>query len=237
MLLRRRRDSTELISPVLPVVFYTGDDPWPNLGSFADLVEQAARFQPVLPTLTPLFLNLVKVPAEQLETEGGFLGGVLRLFQGRHAQPAAFGNILERAVTGLEAMTTTERGRWLELLSYVHALVYHGREPSEHVELQHRIAESVQGDPHRKEVFGMGKTIADSLIQKGRKKGRKEGRELEAVATRQKMLLVMLEEHFGPLSKDVRQAITTTDDVSTLDGWFKDALKAQSLEDISITGS
>ena len=223
---RRRRDSTERVQPVLPVVFYTGEQSWPGLGSFADLVEQSSRFQPVLPVLSPLFLNLDTFPAARLEAEGGFFGWVLRVIQERTARSTAFGETLERAVAALEAMTTVERGRWLELLSYIHALVYHGREPAEHSKLQERIAESVHSDPHRKEVVGMGKTIADSLIERGRK--------TEAVTSRRETLLELIRERFGPPSHEVEQAIKTTKDVTKLKHWLKNFARAETISDLGI---
>lgn len=97
-------------------VFYTSEQSWPGLGSFADLVEQSTHFQPVLPGLSPLFLNLSAAPAARLEADGGFFGWVLRIIQERSAKPTAFGETLERAVAALEAMTPVERDRWLDVV-------------------------------------------------------------------------------------------------------------------------
>ncbi len=97
------------------------------------------QFKPMIPEIDPLFLNLPVIPASQLETGAGFFGWVLRLVQDRHARPAEFQELLRRATEHLETMPTSERLRWLELLSYVHALVYHERDPAEHGALQAQI--------------------------------------------------------------------------------------------------
>ena len=61
--------------------------------------------------------------------------------------------------------------RWLEFLSYIHMLVYHERERTEHRGLQEAIEASVQADPYRQEIQTMGQTIAEALQEKGRRKG------------------------------------------------------------------
>jgi len=64
-------------------------------------------------------------------------------------------------------MATDERLRWLELLSYLLALVYHVRDPAERPGLQETIETSVAADEHRKELSNMGRTIADELKEEG----------------------------------------------------------------------
>jgi hypothetical protein len=115
------------LHPVLPIVLYTGTGRWESLGRVTDLVALSERFARVTPHLEPLFINLPALPPSQLEEEGGFLGWILRLVQERHARPKAFQDLLRRVIEHLEAMPAAQRLRWLELLSYVHALVYHER--------------------------------------------------------------------------------------------------------------
>src|SRR5437870_390512 len=75
--------------------------------------------------------NLGTVPAAQLESAGSFLGWVLRRLQERDARPREFRSLLQRVVRHLEALPRQDRNRWLELLSYIHALVYHVRSEEE----------------------------------------------------------------------------------------------------------
>src|SRR5690349_14570211 len=95
-------------------------------------------------------------------------------------------------IHGLEKMPRKQRLRWLELLSYIHALVYHIREPDEHLELLHIIESSVHTDDLRMEIKTMHRTIADELIDKGKKVGKKEGKK-EAL---QEYLIHLLQKRF-----------------------------------------
>jgi hypothetical protein len=53
--------------------------------------------------------------------------------------------------------------------SYIHAMVYHEREAREQTLLHETIERSVRTDVHLQEVHGMGKTIAEAFMEKGRR--------------------------------------------------------------------
>ena len=104
--------------------------------------------------------------ASTLEASGP-LGWVLELIQQRRAQPEAFRALVVRVVQRLE-MPVRERQRWLELLSYTRALVYHDRESSEREGLRELITASVRTDERRREVETMFRSSADILLEQGR---------------------------------------------------------------------
>ena len=108
----------------------------------------------------------------------------------------------------------------------MHALVYHERDPVEHGSLQEKIEASVETDEHRQEVFDMGKTIAQALIE--------EGMEKEKVNSRQTMLIRLLDKRFGRVPDETLQAIQATQDVDQLDGWLDRLVTAKSLRDVGI---
>ena len=160
--------------------------------------------------MEPLFINLPVIAAETLEAQGGFFGWVLRLIQQRKSRPREFQRLLNRVIQHLETMPQAERRRWLELLSYIMALVYHVREPSEWPSLQQAIEASVQTDEHRQEVFEMRRTIADELEERG------------AIKNRQQTLIRLLKRRFGacPTNCRRRSARRTTRSNWTR-GWTK----------------
>jgi Putative transposase, YhgA-like len=121
-----------LLDPVLPVVFYTGTRTWDSLGELSDLMNEGKLFAEFIPTLAPLFVNLSVLSGQKLEQGGGYFGWVLRLLQQRHARPAEFQALLPRVVQHLETMPGQDRLRWLDLLSFIHAVIYHERRPAEH---------------------------------------------------------------------------------------------------------
>lgn len=214
------------VQPVLPVVLYTGTDRWNSLGRLVDLVELGDRFRRVIPDFEPIFLNLPALPPEQLKTVGGYFGRVLQLVQRRKARLPEFRQRLEEAVQALEDMPQVERLRWLDFLSYIHALVYHERMETEHRGLQETIEASVQTDPYRQEIYAMGRTIAEALQEKGRRK--------EAVRARQQTLLRQLRTRFGELPEATAALVEANRDVHQLDTWLDRIVVARTLNDIGI---
>jgi hypothetical protein len=229
---RRHRSFAGIrLQPVLPVVFYTGTRRWDKVGRLVDLVEMGQEFREVTPILDPLFINLHALQSGKLESEGGFFGWVLRLVQERQSRPSEFDELLKRVIQHLETMPGEERLRWLELLSYIQALVYHDRNRSEHAVLETTIEASVQRDQQRQEVTNMGDTIADMFMEKGHRKGKKEG-QLEA---RRQILLRQLHKRFREVPPEIRETVESTKDVKQLDLWLDRVLSAQSLDQLRIS--
>jgi hypothetical protein len=223
LLLEDPKNARDLLF-VSGAVFYTGTKRWDSVGRLADLVEMGAAFESITRTMDPLFINLPAIPPEILEEKGGFFGWVLRLIQQRKSRPREFQRLLNRTVQHLESMPKAERRRWLELLSYIMALVYHVREPSEWPGLQQTIETSVQTDEHRQEVFDMRRTIADELKEEGAKEG--------ATKALQQALIRLLKGRFGDVPEELSSTIRATNDREQLDAWLDQVIKAETLEEI-----
>ena len=214
------------LQPVLPVVFYTGTRRWKSVGRLVDLLALGARFERVTPSLEPLFINLPATPPDRLESAGGFFGWVLRLVQQRRARPEESRALLQEVVQHLEAMPAAERLRWLELLSYIQALVYHERDESERPGLRATIEASVRTDPSKSEVTNMFRSGADVLKAEGRKEG-----EVRAL---QRTLLKQLRLRFGDLPPEVTKTVKATGDVKQLDAWLGRTVTAATLAEMQI---
>lgn len=215
------------LSPVLPVVFYTGVRRWPEVGTLVDVIKRGEEFRTVTPIVeNPLFLNLPELPPAQLERDGGFLGWVLRLLQRRRAGAREFRELLERVVAHLEPMGPAERQRWRDLLSYIGAMVYHERSESEHARLQEAIERSIENEELRQEVSKMRKTMADVLMEKGASQA--------AVQTRQQTLVRQLRKRFGDVPRDVVDTVQSTTDIDQLDEWLDRLVTVDTLEELEI---
>ncbi len=208
--------------PVLPVVFYTGSTRWDDMGTLADLVTPGEQFRKQIPLMHPLFLSLPAVAPEVLETKGGFFGWVLQLTQARNEKRRTFRRLLVRIIRHLGSIPEADRVRWQEFLEYIHALVYHVRHPEEQPRLQQEIEAVVETDTHRQEVFRMGKTIAEDLMEKGRLE--------KARAT----LIRQLRVRFGALPEETVAVIQSESDPVRLDAWLDLVVTAESLEGVGI---
>ncbi len=215
------------LQPVLPVVLYTGERSWEALTSLAELVEGGGEdFVDVVPQLRPLFLNLAAVPAEELETSGGYFGWVLELIRLRHAPADEFRATTARVVGHLEAMADVERERWLLLLSYIGTMIHQERARPEHPGLYELIGHAIRSDTRRREVETVMETMADYL--------RAEGRRAGEIHSRQQTLVRQLRRRFGRVPRATEQLIRATQDVARLDAWLDNFATAQTLADVGI---
>jgi hypothetical protein len=228
----RAHDRPRLM-PVLPIVFYTGTRKWESVGRLVDLVEMGERFARFTVSMEPLFVNLREIAPEKLETDDGFFTWVLRLLQQRKARPREFRRLLVRVLRRLEAIPPEERARWLDLLSYIYALIYHEREDAEIVEFRETISESAHTEETRRELYKMGKTYAQVLEERGIEKGIEKGK----LTSRRETLIRLLRGRFGELPHQLVETIEHTDDLQRLDTWLDRVLSAKRLEEMRIIAS
>ena len=208
--------------PVLPVVFHTGTRPWERLGTLPDLIETGERFRRLTPVMECLFVNLPAIPAGTLEPRGGFLGWVLQLVQARRTLPAAFSRLVDRVLLHMKSMPEQERARGEDLLSYIHAFVYHERDDCERIRLEDKIKAAAWNEDHQRELYRMGKTIAEALRDEGR------------VETARSTLFRLLSKRFGEVPQDIADCIEETSDLDQLNAWVDRIVTAETLKDMRI---
>jgi predicted transposase YdaD len=223
------------LQPVLPVVLYTGTRTWDRLGHVWELVELGDELGERIPRLQPLFLNVGQTSTQVLSQEGGSFGLLLNLVQQRPTRLAVFEQTLREVVRALERLADEDRARWLELLSYIGALVYNERDTPEREPLLEQVADSVQSDAHRREVFAVGQTIAEHLREEGRQEGLQKGLQKGRQETLRQLLLLLLRKQFGKVSAALVKRIEATKDPDLLQAWFAQALEAKTLADVSFT--
>jgi hypothetical protein len=155
---------------------------------------------------------------------------VLELIQQRRARPQEYAALVRRVMDHLEKMPRKQRTRWLQLLSYIRALIYHDREPSEQQDLGEEILASARTDEHRREVMTMAQSMAEFLRAEGHKEGHKEG----TVEALRQTLVDQIRLRFGKIPKATERKIAATDDQVHLQSWLSRFATATSLADIGI---
>ena len=219
------------LQPVLAVVLYTGTGAWESLGRLSDLVEGGELFPEATPEFRPLFVSL---PATAVGRSG--VGG-RRFRLGAGTDPAA-----ARTAGGVRGSGCPCRAssggiagqralRWLELLSYVLAIIYHDRLAPEREGLKDLVVASVRTDERRREVEAMVRTGADVLREEGRKEGRREG----AVAMQRQALLRSVP-RFKKVPKAIERTIDATDDTVLLGEWLERTATASTVDKVGFGG-
>lgn len=212
-------------NPVLPIVFYSGTRTWENLKPMSQLVHFGEQFCELIPALTPHFVNLHKISAEDLQSKAGILGWVLWLIQQKRSRQ--FRSVLGQVVEQLDPLHTQARSRWEHLLWFAHSMVYNVRKATEHQPLADFIRSTVRS-ANPQEVQTMSQTIAEALIEQGQRAGVIEG----ALNAKRQILLTLLKAKFKRVPAAIKTQIETTENASDLDAWLLAFANADKLTDI-----
>ena len=191
---KKRAGSRRRLTPIVPIVFYTGKRSWStalSVEAVMDLPETLSRF---VPRHDSLFLNLKQTPRDLLT--GTAIALVLRVMQVEDAPLEKLEQVLAAAVEALDDLPEEMWAERREALYYLLLLIRHRRAAEEQERLVTVLTTATR--KHRKEVITMKKMSAvETWTQEGRKEGRKEGLQLAV------RLLSLLQERFGPLPQYV----------------------------------
>ena len=178
-------------------------------------------------------MNLPELAGDALDRAGAF-GSVLNLIRQRRSKPVVFRRILQSVIRKLESLPTSDRLRWLDLMSYIHAMIYHERSEVEQAEVHDLIEQSVGTDPQRHEVNKM-RTAADALREQGIEQGIEQGVQQGVQQGMVKTLTRQLQSRFGDDARNAITIVNSTEDVRRLEQWLDRFATCDSLEDLQIT--
>jgi len=230
--------STRKLSPIIPMVFYTGRRQWsgvPGIQTVMDAPPELARFVPRHETL---YLALNKASDGALM--GTALGAVLRVVRYVAAPTAEMERALVEAVKLLEDLPPGAQAEWRRAVQYLVLLIRHTRPPGERRGLYGAVEDAVS-PVRREELRQMAKTDAQRLLDQGRKLGREEGRAEARQEGRQEgrqeayaaILATMLERRFGSLSATQRQSVAALSDTAAIEMGLR-LLDARSIADLGL---
>jgi hypothetical protein len=130
-----RAPSELRLTPVLPIVFYTGQDAWNALPSLTSLMAVPQELEEMVPHWRTLFLPLQNIHPDRLTRIDTAIGYVLRVLQVERAPRAELEKSLRAALSGLEGLPLEQSAQWLRAAWYLVLLVYHRRPQPEYNEL------------------------------------------------------------------------------------------------------
>jgi hypothetical protein len=228
------KDALEL-SPVLPLVLYTGEGAWQNNRTLHDLLAEPAEFHGFVPQWGPLFWELGQHSADELLDSGDAWQQVLAVLRAQgEPRPEDFERVFVEAMRRTEDLANRDHVRWCDLINIMLSWARARRPRQERDALQAAAEAAVTDANRKKEVRIMGKTIAEAEYEEGRLKGLSEGETKGALATRRADLRDLLTDRFGPLPESVNQAIDSVTDVNRLATAFRKALRLENLADLEL---
>ena len=213
---RHERGSPLRLTPVLPIIFHTGREPWDAPRGFADLFDVPAALRSEVLPWQPRFWDLPAQPLESLRrAEGDWLRAMALVRAEREAR-SDFRAVVEETYRRLGPLRATDPMRWHDLMWFVLSWSIRRRPASEHAELIALAAASYEDAIVRREVEEMTQAIEKTWDEEMLERGMERGKIVGAISTLRDLLRSLLTQRFGALPDAVVQQIERTEDADRL---------------------
>ena len=187
------------LTPIVPVVFYTGTGAWRSpfsLTTLMDLPEVLKRF---VPTFDTLFLDVKATDPDELTQTGHTLGWLLTVLRQEHADPPVMREALLDALTGIRDLHTQDIEAYTRAILYLFLLILHRRQAVEHQDL---LGILTQEHTQNQEIVNMADSIIALSEKRGIQKGIEQGIEQGARQTSIESTLAILNTRFSDADVD-----------------------------------
>ena len=198
--------------PILPIVFYTGEQRWSTpltLNAVMDIPDVFSRFVPQFDTL---FLSVKETDETNLTKSDHPLGWLLTVLQKEHANKEAISTALIEAMSHINTLDDAQSQQRCRAIFYLFLLILHRRPVEEHEELRTLFEQHIQQISDREEVEVMAQTMAEHLIEQGIERGKAQGIEqgIKQGETRakQEVILKMIRLRFDSVPESVTSQLT-----------------------------
>ena len=235
---RRERGAPLRLTPVLPIIFHTGREPWAAPRTFADLFAVPDALRPMLLPWGPRFWDLAAQPLEALRQAEGEWLRAMTLVRAEREDAAAFRAVVAETYRRLAALKPIDPVRWHDLMWFVLSWSLRRRPNREHADLIALAAAGHDNTIVRREVEQMTQAVekswADEMMERGIERGMERGRVTGAMETSRRYLRGLLEQRFGALPEALVQRIEGTEDLPRLEACIFSVQKLKSLDEIPL---
>ena len=222
----REKDRSRFpLTPVIPIVFYTGKEEWTIPISVTTLMDCPSPLESLQLSQDALVLDLKGEAPESLAEAQSPLAGVLRVWQKEDGPADAYLAALQEAVESLYGSLPQDSLRLDNLLYYLVALTAHRRGREEAEEALSLVREAEPDRAILEERTKMGKTFVEELRAEGEQDGLVKGKQDDIVR--------ILRHRFGEVPPAIIDKLMTIEDIARLDALLDEALDVQEPEELS----
>ncbi len=215
-----------VLTPVLPIVFYTGNTPWNASRQLVDLFPDLPELRAFVPQWPMLFWDLSAQDPNVLLSSASAWLQALAVVRTEEEELATFEAAFQRVCEGLDRLQSNEKMRALDLLWFVLSWVLRRRPSRDHQRLQAVLKASVAGPGAQEEVERMGSKLGKTLEE--------EVAERSRLQAKREILRIQLEDRFSPLPEALLNQIETCQDEERLTAWARQVPRINSLADLQL---
>ena len=228
------------LSPIIPLLLYTGDRRWSIPLSLDVIVALPELCGPFVPRFSFLALNMPDASGESLAKHP--IGAVLEALSKGNVSGAELLGAIVAAAERLDELEEKDRDAVERAMTILYLLLYHRRPEEEGDRLKGELEQQLS---HKKEMSGIMRTMADALMEKGKKIGIEEGEKLGiergkkigveegALSATRRMAGDLLKQKFGELPERAERRLLAMD-LAGLQALTLAVLSANSLDDLGL---
>jgi hypothetical protein len=220
--------------PILPVVFYTGEQRWAEPLDIKRLFDLPKSLEEFIPQHKTIFLNLKATSPERLVEYNHPFGWILQLMQKENANTDAVRDSIQTVINHLQLMPPEERANWSKLIYFMMAFIYERREEPEHKEFLSIIKSGIKDKTQREEVDRMGKTMSQVLRERGEAIGEARGEARGKITTKQEDIIKLIRIRFEYVPENFIKNIKSTTQIEQLDTIFERVAIAKTIKDLEL---
>lgn len=218
------------LRPILPIVYYTGDQRWQTPISLTTVMDAPPLFDQFVPRFDTLFLGVKDADASELTKSGNPFGWLLKVLQQEDADVATICDSLTEALSHIDGLDSVSVSHHRNVILYLYQLIFFRRSDKERNDLLTLVDAHTQD----KEILNMVMTGAEMLIEQGIKKGIEQGIEQGEIQAKQDTVIKLLQYMFDEVPDAIVNQLRQIKELSQLDTLFHQALNATSLDDIDL---
>ena len=206
--------------PIIPIVFYTGDQKWetfPSLETLIDLPEALNRF---VPKFDALLLDVKRAVDETLLQSNHPFGWLLTVLKQEFADTEAFIASLLRLGDYLRGLPEADRSLWQQTIYYLHLLIFYRRPIDERPMLNQIVSENHPFLEISEKEKQLMQSMAEHYLQQGETRAKRED------------ILKLLQLRFHNVPEPLVETIRSLDDRNWLETLFEKAVTTQTLEEL-----
>jgi Putative transposase, YhgA-like len=173
---QERSDEPFLLTPVLPIVMFTGARPWGSVRRLHELIGEPTAFVPFAPDWSPQFWELAGHSADQLLHAPDAMLQVLSILRAAQEPTTDLDDVFCSILRQLNPMYESNHARWQDLVKFLLGWAHNRRPKQERGHWQSMAEQLLHEEERKREIKHMGDTIAQSIFEEGIREGIREGK-------------------------------------------------------------
>ena len=214
--------------PIIPIVFYTGEQKWEVFPSLSTLMDLPAVLNRFIPSFDVLLFDVKRASDETLLKSDHPFGWLLMVLKQETADTEVFVDALMRFGDHLRSRSDSERASWKQAIYYLYLFIFYRRSIDEWPALERIVSENHEFLELSEEEAQLMQSMAEHYLQQGIEQGIEQGE----TRTKREDILKLLQLRFRNVPDRFVEKIRGLDNRAQLEALFEKVATSDTLEEL-----